>query len=115
MFGRGTKFICKDNKLDDNGGVHIIQTFLSLDPSEQIQVRGRTARQGKKGAYQLLLLVRDLKAAFGDTNVDQLLRVARDCRREELNNMRLRRCEEQNEQRKVALETTERRDELTHA
>ena len=64
VFGRGTDFFCKDQKVLDNGGVHIIQTFLSAEKSEEIQIQGRTARQGREGTYQMILLDSDL-AAFG--------------------------------------------------
>ncbi len=64
VFGRGTDFFCKDQKVQDNGGVHIIQTFLSAEKSEEIQIQGRTARQGKKGTYQLILLDSDLETDF---------------------------------------------------
>ncbi|CAF0952614.1 unnamed protein product, partial [Brachionus calyciflorus] len=35
----------------NNGGVHVIQTFFSDDPSEEIQIMGRTARQGETKYY----------------------------------------------------------------
>ena len=35
-FGRGTDFISSDNKVKANGGVVVIQSFLSLDYSEEI-------------------------------------------------------------------------------
>ncbi|KAL3806273.1 hypothetical protein ACHAXA_000871 [Cyclostephanos tholiformis] len=54
VFGRGTDFFCKDEVVESNGGVHIIQTFLSEEPSEEIQIQGRTARQGKRGTFQLI-------------------------------------------------------------
>lgn len=47
VFGRGTDFFCKCEKIDKAGGVHIIQAFLSTDLSEEVQIKGRTARQGK--------------------------------------------------------------------
>jgi hypothetical protein len=59
--GRGTDFFCKDQRVLDGGGVHIIQTFLSAEKSEEIQIHGRTARQGKHCTYQLILLGSDLK------------------------------------------------------
>ena len=43
------------------GGVHIIQTFFSRDASEEIQIQGRTARQGKKGSYSLILAESEIK------------------------------------------------------
>lgn len=44
-FGRGTDFICLDPDVNDAGGVVVIQTFLSEDLSEEVQIQGRTARQ----------------------------------------------------------------------
>ena len=49
VFGRGTDFFCNDSKVDVAGGVHIVHAFFSVDKSEEFQIRGRTARQGKKG------------------------------------------------------------------
>ena len=42
-----------------------LQTFLSEELSEEIQIQGRTARQGKRGSYQLILLEQDLESQFG--------------------------------------------------
>jgi hypothetical protein len=64
VFGRGTDFFSKDDALENNGGVHVIQTFLSSDMSEEIQIQGRTARQGKRGSYKLILLDKDLEDNF---------------------------------------------------
>ncbi|KAL7555469.1 hypothetical protein ACA910_006131 [Epithemia clementina (nom. ined.)] len=64
-FGRGTDFFCKDDVVQRNGGVHIIQAFLSEELSEELQIKGRTARQGKKGSYQMILLEPDLEKNFG--------------------------------------------------
>ena len=41
------------------------QTFLSEELSEEIQIQGRTARQGKRGTYQLVLLEPELESQFG--------------------------------------------------
>mmetsp|Transcript_12850 Transcript_12850/g.19234 ORF Transcript_12850/g.19234 Transcript_12850/m.19234 type:complete len:1061 (-) Transcript_12850:89-3271(-) len=65
IFGRGTDFFCKDETVQKNGGVHVIQTFLSDEESEEIQIQGRTSRQGKKGSYQMILLNSDLEEQFG--------------------------------------------------
>ena len=65
VFGRGTDFFCKDESVQKNGGVHVIQGFLSEEQSEEIQIQGRTARQGKKGSYQMILLDSDLEDKFG--------------------------------------------------
>ncbi len=59
VFGRGTDFISRDTQLNDRGGTHIVQTFLSEMLSEEIQIQGRTARQGQEGSYSLVLLEED--------------------------------------------------------
>lgn len=41
------------------------QTFLSEEVSEEVQIQGRTARQGKRGSYQMVLLESDLASDFG--------------------------------------------------
>ena len=58
-FGRGTDFISRDSDLNDNGGTHIVQTYFSVMQSEEIQIQGRTSRQGQKGSYSLILLSED--------------------------------------------------------
>ncbi|CAF4798029.1 unnamed protein product, partial [Rotaria sp. Silwood2] len=60
-FGRGTDFICYDGMRTENGGIHVIQTFLSEDILEQIQIQGTTSRQGIRGSYSIIILVRDLE------------------------------------------------------
>jgi hypothetical protein len=60
-FGRGTDFICRDANVKKNGGVHVIQTYLSVEPSEEKQIKGRTARQGDNGSYALRLREADLE------------------------------------------------------
>ncbi|KAL4460810.1 hypothetical protein ABPG74_016282 [Tetrahymena malaccensis] len=63
-FGRGTDFKCYDRTLIKNGGIHIIQTFLSETIAEQIQIQGRTARQGDPGSYSLVVLQECLNSKF---------------------------------------------------
>ena len=36
-------YVERDKTFISNGGVHVIQTFLSEDVSEEIQIQGRTA------------------------------------------------------------------------
>lgn len=50
-FGRGIDFIVVEKSVKDAGGVHVIQTFVSLEESESLQIEGRTARQGEKGTF----------------------------------------------------------------
>ncbi|CAM9117607.1 unnamed protein product, partial [Ectocarpus fasciculatus] len=59
-FGRGTDFICYDDRLQDSGGVHVIQTFFSAIQSEETQIMGRSARQGNVGSFSFVLLDSDL-------------------------------------------------------
>jgi Mg-chelatase subunit ChlD len=60
IHGRGLDFVCHDATINTNGGIHVIQTFLSEEESEEIQIRGRSARQDKNGTYKLLMLADDL-------------------------------------------------------
>jgi len=60
VFGRGLDFVCLDKKVNGNGGVHVLQTFLSDEKSEEIQIMGRTCRQGDPGSYKMILCLRDL-------------------------------------------------------
>jgi len=61
VFGRGTDFISNDETVINHGGLHILQTFFSEHLSEEIQIQGRTARQGQIGTYELILLDNDLE------------------------------------------------------
>jgi len=61
IFGRGTDFVVRDKLVINSGGIHIIQTFLSSSKSEEIQIKGRTARQGSRGSYSIVLLDNELK------------------------------------------------------
>lgn len=60
-FGRGTDFICYDDRLIASGGVHVIQTFVSEELAEETQIKGRTARQGNKGSFSMVLLDTELE------------------------------------------------------
>jgi len=59
-FGQGIDFTCKDEDVINQGGVHVIQTYLSESNSEQIKIQGRTARRGQMGSYEMILLIDDL-------------------------------------------------------
>jgi len=50
-FGRGTDFKVYDQEIKDGGGIHILQLFMSEEESEEIQIKGRTARFGSHGSY----------------------------------------------------------------
>ncbi|KAH3757167.1 helicase carboxy-terminal domain protein [Pelomyxa schiedti] len=73
-FGRGIDF--KSYKeVDTKGGVLVIQTFLSASISEEIQIRGRTARQGHQGNYKLFLCSESLREdwSFTDTEISAMI------------------------------------------
>jgi hypothetical protein len=64
IFGRGTNFICLDRDIDNKVGILIIQTFLSEDYSEKVQIKGSTVRLSKEGEYILVMLAENLMKAF---------------------------------------------------
>jgi len=59
-YGRGTDFKCFDSTVLDAGGVHVIQAFFSKEISEEIQLKGRAARQGTSGSFSMVLLEKQL-------------------------------------------------------
>jgi hypothetical protein len=73
-FGRGTDFISMDVTVNKNGGIHVIQTFLSETMSEEIQIKGRTARQGDPGTFSMILNADDLRESIqiGVEEVDEI-------------------------------------------
>ena len=58
--GRGTDFKVREDAVELKGGMHVLQTFLSEEEAEEIQIRGRSARQDKSGTYKLILFSDDL-------------------------------------------------------
>ncbi|CAF4894014.1 unnamed protein product, partial [Rotaria sp. Silwood1] len=66
-FGRGTDFICRNQQLLANGGIHVLQTFFSEELSEECQIMGRGARQGDRGSYRMILLDKELEWVLGST------------------------------------------------
>lgn len=61
-FGRGTDFKCYDDRINKrSGGVHVIQTFISDELSEETQIKGRTARQGERGSFSMVLILEELE------------------------------------------------------
>ncbi|CAF1312742.1 unnamed protein product [Adineta steineri] len=59
-FGRGVDFQA-EAKVNENGGVHVIQTFFSENIKEEIQIKGRTARKDDPGSYELILYLGHLQ------------------------------------------------------
>jgi hypothetical protein len=85
-FGRGIDFFCKDQEVVDNKGVVVLQTFLSDNLSEEIQIKGRTARQGQSGSYRMILdkksleryLIRANDLACSSNALEDMLNAKRD-------------------------------------
>ncbi len=61
IFGRGTDFVSHNEAVKANGGPHVLQTFLAESLSEEVQIKGRTARQGSVGSYSLIIKEKDLE------------------------------------------------------
>ncbi|KAL7561429.1 hypothetical protein ACA910_009286 [Epithemia clementina (nom. ined.)] len=114
VFGRGTDFFCKDDLVQKNGGVHIIQTFLSEALSEQLQIKGRTARQGKKESYQMILLETDLETDF-EIKVGEKDKIAREDRYEWLSCARKKKHESHCHVMDANLENATEKDKKSHA
>lgn len=113
VFGRGTDFFCKDDRVQEGGGVHIIQAFLSMEPSEEVQIQGRTARQGKKGSYQMVLLESDLCKDFGVAKGEKDT-IAREKRHEWLDDVRGRHHRQHWKRVEDNLRLATKRDKATH-
>ncbi|CAD8155514.1 unnamed protein product [Paramecium pentaurelia] len=54
LAGRGTD-LTTNQELENNGGLHVIMSFLPRNIRIQLQGFGRTARQGKQGTAQLIV------------------------------------------------------------
>jgi hypothetical protein len=76
-YGRGTDFICRNQQLLANGGVTVLQTFFSEELAEEYQIMGRSARQGDRGSFRMVLLDKELEWALGSTWEDVLNRTTR--------------------------------------
>jgi len=63
-FGRGTDFKIFDDRMEDCGGMHVMQTFFSHEISEEVQIQGRCARQGHTGSYSMVLKIGSLVTKF---------------------------------------------------
>jgi preprotein translocase subunit SecA len=59
-FGRGSDFLYHGDNVINAGGLAVIQAFFALDYSEEIQIRGRTRRQGTTGSYEIIVSSEDL-------------------------------------------------------
>jgi len=64
IYGRGTDFKIFDDRMEDCGGMHVISSFFSSDLSEEVQIKGRTARQGCRGSWSMVLEIGALCKQF---------------------------------------------------
>lgn len=75
-YGRGTDFVCRDQGLRLNGGVHVIITFLPDDESERVQIEGRTCRQDDPGSSRKVLFAKDLEGQLGIKNIENVFKAS---------------------------------------
>ncbi|CAF1609441.1 unnamed protein product [Didymodactylos carnosus] len=92
-FGRGTDFMCRNQQLLLNGGIHVLQTFFSAELSEEYQIMGRGARQGDRGSYRMILLDKDLEWVLGSMWKEELPKISSTTLYEALNKARSARYE----------------------
>jgi preprotein translocase subunit SecA len=87
-FGRGVDFVCRDQQLLANGGIHVLQTFFSEELSEEYQIMERGARQGDCGSYHMILLDKDLEWVLGSSWKEELSKIIGSNLYQALNNAR---------------------------
>jgi energy-coupling factor transporter ATP-binding protein EcfA2/uncharacterized protein YukE len=107
-FGRGTDFICRNQQLLANGGVHVLQTFFSEELSEEYQIMGRGARQGDRGSYRMILSYKDLEWVLGAAWKEELPKIIGPTLYETLNTARNTRYESKCGAKDVAIEQCKR-------
>merc|ERR1712137_169205 len=54
-YGRGCDFVCRDSATKAEGGVHVICTFPPTRKADEVQIRGRTGRQGESGSFEQII------------------------------------------------------------
>ena len=104
IFGRGTDFQIIDERVNKIGGTHVIQTFFSVDISEEAQIKGRTARHGDHGSFSMVLNFEDVckdfdiidddkKAMEGASNVYTYLLQKREAKMKNKNSITMKKLE----------------------
>jgi len=69
VFCRGLDFVCYESKVKEEG-VHVIQAFFAETLSEEKQAKGRTARNGAEGSYEMILNMEDLEKEYKAHGLD---------------------------------------------
>lgn len=67
VFGRGLDFKVNHPSIESVDGVCVICTFFPDSASEEILIRGRAARQGKKGTFEFIVCQTDVQCDFAAT------------------------------------------------
>jgi preprotein translocase subunit SecA len=67
VFGRGLDFKVNHPSIEATDGVCVICTFFPASSSEEIQIKGRAARQGKKGTFEFIVCEPDVLRDFSAT------------------------------------------------
>jgi len=65
-FGRGIDFIVDDDHMVICGGLHVLLTFFPRDVQEEVQIKGRTGRQGQQGSFSMVMRSLQLEDFAGD-------------------------------------------------
>ncbi|CAF1546244.1 unnamed protein product [Rotaria sordida] len=87
-FGRGVDFQ-SEAKVNEKGGIHVIQTFFSKDIKEEIQIKGRTARKDEQGSYELILCLEHLPDSESKgRKIPKYTGITKDTTYDELNSQR---------------------------
>ena len=106
--GRGTDFICRSTQLIANGGIHVLQTFFSKEESEEIQIKGRAARQGEPGSYRMILLDSDLVWLLGSELKDHPEKAKDSKLYQHLSELRAQRYEKKCDDRETSIDQCKR-------
>lgn len=86
---------------------------MSKEVSEEVQIQGRTARQGKRGSYQLILLESDLESDFGIT-IAEKEQLPKGKWYDWLCKVRVKHQKEQSIRTEESLQDANEKDRLTH-
>lgn len=73
LAGRGTNITVCD-RVNENGGLFVLVTFLPFNKRVELQAKGRTSRKGEPGSTQMILLSETLQKNFSTCrNFNQIM------------------------------------------